>query len=832
MQDCLPGYRDASKFVASVYWDALAFDAKRGESWIPPSKEKEKEDRNHRNFRQKVFARVEEIKCDLDRRKDGNEYQIDRSQLESSPLEALREKRRADQQWDMQTKVDMIKSLVSSNNNEFKSESLRLLLEKIRKDVEDEEEKDRAALRKLREKELCRDRPIMFQSMVWRTRRLDAYMDNIRVQQDQDRLSKIMACAISDPLSNPEFVRLLKLTSEFRTEHAPVIKEHLENKKVVWPSAYFFIPKLDSMQWYRDEHGRYRKVKVDRELSFWRARYVYYTFLSATLNLGCSSYQFLCNGPLSLRAILSAAPFYAFSGLNQEHDSSSLTQTLLSRIRSLHKSISTVRNEFEKQPDLGLIGKPIQRIILSIYWKVKLFIGAVGISAFMIVGTLLGTVASCAILVLSPILAGVYTFLAICFSFFIVDVMHSELGLSPFLKMLVGTPYYVVVPGILQGIIAFIQFAIYPAFGAMIFLFSNIRFAWTSLRDLMARPMIRYFAKVPGADTFLATRVHGPGLASKHFYRLPRAKVIQAVKAALDLWRLKAFRKFRYSELLAPFQHYDRLVQSLVKPLGYTCTPSSHRPEKICKSLLRTQKVLLIKKKIGVEDDKWFGAGFREGPRGVWEDLSAILRVAHPDFRQRPFQASTVKTESVDEIDKDILNALNDASLPKSLKYFSEMTRRAGTLLAELELRTLLREHRLGFIFSIPEGARGKFRVSEADLDSMWKETMALAKLYAIRIESELFDLCEKSEFRKDLHPVAEAVVESFWRNQEARPKNDVEVVAAHILSVLFGGDMMLEPMEQMDRDLTLVPKLSEVDEHLDFFGQQRTLNSGTILGV
>jgi hypothetical protein len=43
---------------------------------------------------------------------------------------------------------------------------------------------------------------------------------------------------------------------------------------------------------------------------------------------------------------------------------------------------------------------------------------------------------------------------------------------------------------------------------------------------------------------------------------------------------------------------------------------------------------------------------------------------------------------------------------------------------------------------------------------------------------------------------------------------------------------MMLEPMEQMDRDLTLVPKLSEVDEHLDFFGQQRTLNSGTILGV
>jgi hypothetical protein len=108
---------------------------------------------------------------------------------------------------------------------------------------------------------------------------------------------------------------------------------------------------------------------------------------------------------------------------------------------------------------------------------------------------------------------------------------------------------------------------------------------------------------------------------------------------------------------------------------------------------------------------------------------------------------------------------------------------------------------------------------------------MIVAELYANQIESELFYLSEKSHFQEDLQPVAEAAVDSFWRNQDARPRNDVEVVAAHILSVLFGGDMMMEPMEQIDRSLILIPKLSKEDEHLDFFGQRNTFNSGTLCG-
>jgi hypothetical protein len=831
MQDCLPGYRDASKFVASDHWDELMVDAKFGESWIPPSRNKEQEKRAHEKFQRRVSVRVEEIKCDLDRRKNGNDFQIDRSQLESSPLEALREKRHADQKWEMQSKDEVIKKLIFSKDNEFKAEGYRLLLEKIREDVEDEEEKERTAMRQVREEELCRERSIMFLSKVWRTRRLDEYVHSMKLQHDRDRWSRLNALVIGDPLSTPEFVRLLTLTSEFRTKHAPIIEERLQKIKVAWPSACFFMPKLDSKQWFRDEHGRYQKVEVDRESSFWRAKYIYYTFLSTTLNLGFSSYQFLVNGPLSLRALFSASPYYACSSENQEHDRISLTQTLLSRIKSFHNSVCTVRNEFEKQPDLGIIGKPIQRIILDIYLKVKLLIGTIVISAFMIGGTLFGSVASCAILIVSPIVSGVFTLLTIGFSFFVFDAMHPEPGLSPFFKMLVGTPYYVLVPGILQGIIASSQFAIHPAVGAMIFLLSNGRFAWTSLRDLLTGPVIRRFAKVPGADTFLATRIHGPGLSSKYFYRVPNAKVIQAVKAALDLWRLEAFRKLRYTEILAPFQHYNHLVQSLIEPLGYTCTPGSDRPEKVCQSLLGSWKADHLKRKMRVENAQCTDTGFRGRPSGLWEELSAQLRTAHPDFRQQQFHEPTVKIDSVDDIDHDILETFNDSSLPKSVNFLCEMARRAGTLLAELELRVILREQRLRFICSFPEEARGKFRVSDADLDSLWKDTMIVAELYANQIESELFYLSEKSHFQEDLQPVAEAAVDSFWRNQDARPRNDVEVVAAHILSVLFGGDMMMEPMEQIDRSLILIPKLSKEDEHLDFFGQRNTFNSGTLCG-
>ena len=46
----------------------------------------------------------------------------------------------------------------------------------------------------------------------------------------------------------------------------------------------------------------------------------------------------------------------------------------------------------------------------------------------------------------------------------------------------------------------------------------------------------------------------------------------------------------------------------------------------------------------------------------------------------------------------------------------------------------------------------------------------------------------------------------------------NVELVAAHLLSKLFGDDTMLIPLEEMDKSLVVTPPSPEEEEHLVFF--------------
>ena len=64
-------------------------------------------------------------------------------------------------------------------------------------------------------------------------------------------------------------------------------------------------------------------------------------------------------------------------------------------------------------------------------------------------------------------------------------------------------------------------------------------------------------ARVPSHDTFVAKRVEGPGLASRHFYQAKPEQTLAALEANLEIRLLNAYLSFIENKLDEPLQIYE-----------------------------------------------------------------------------------------------------------------------------------------------------------------------------------------------------------------------------------------------------------------------------------
>jgi hypothetical protein len=321
-----------------------------------------------------------------------------------------------------------------------------------------------------------------------------------------------------------------------------------------------------------------------------------------------------------------------------------LTQTLYSRLVSFYGALNNVRERFEEAPDMGLIGKSVQRWFLRGYLGLKSLIGSIFIIAFMIVGTILTTLANVVVLMFAPMFAIFTASVVFVFNFVVYDEVLAEArrrqvmlrsdmptANSGVIKMMIVVPYYLVFPGALQGVLATIRLVlVHPLISSVCFLWTSTRRTFRTFRDFVTWPVMKRYARLPAKDSPLASRIHGPGLASENFYRLPLEAARMSVLLMLDIYRVRAHNELRLVELLIPYREYQEIFNELVRPFGLSTT-SGVNPLSLSHTIMREVRKSHpnlsygISKEISPEESRI---------NGFWDMISFGINSAHPDFQR------------------------------------------------------------------------------------------------------------------------------------------------------------------------------------------------------
>uniref|UniRef100_A0A7S4HK73 Uncharacterized protein n=1 Tax=Odontella aurita TaxID=265563 RepID=A0A7S4HK73_9STRA len=809
----VPGYCHHKQEQSKEVLEDIISAASRGHKYFPENQGVE------RHLQQHTFSNIHlataKINKDLERRKK-RELDIDVNMLRKSPLSAIREGSVASDKWDKRAADARIKALWEQDDPILRAEASRLYVKRLKQIMELEDLQEKSCILAEKESSLKAKRKFLSMSPLWMRRNLEECAAQITKTQQRSldvRLLKKLHEDKSDLAQNA--LLPLELSKKFRAEEAPGIETALQTKKITNTPMSIMMPKW----FYAGSGDRLHKVVVQFEQPFWRFKIYYFTFVAAFANLANGALRFFLSGPLSLRALFAPKPFYASNGKDE-----TLTPTLISRLNDFFKTLRKVRSDFERTPDLSLVGKSIQRAFLNIYLAAKGTFGSILISTFMTFGSILMTTISASALILSPLLAAVFILFRIVFDLVIYDCLTGEI-VGPLSRIIVGAPFFLLIPGGLQALGALGLIILHPVVFIVQTVWSSFRFGYSSLRDTITWSIIRRHVRIPAADTFLARRVHGPGLSSEHLFHMPLQQAYVTIQAFLDLFRLRAYFKLRRSEILTPSNNLRHLVQTVVRPFGYQTT-SPQEAEDISSILVsmwhrdsgdQTEEAdsFAVASNFMLSSSLW-----SEGNH--WDDIARRLRTAHPRD-QHWLMSPKLKLKRFVTFDKKVSIWLEGEKCTLDHQYATtiggQMSHRAGKMLAKLILLTGLREQRLVHLCALPPQARSKFRLLGDELQVLWKATVSLVQQYADGIRNELTHIANNSEQNMTLVPVAHKIADTFWTNTGAKAGEDVEIVAARVLSLVFGGDqLMLEPMEEVDKRMLLIPKTSEEDKHLDFF--------------
>jgi len=779
-----------------------------------------------------------EVEMELKRRTQLN---VDKARALENPQAAMEDFERARDEWLDTTEkawLDHLRNIADEDVQDIgQLEVHRLLALEAEKDVEQEDKEEVKEQLRGYEATLKKKRPVLYLSKAWRKRKLDAKRLKIEATFQSTRLERIALRLEDQGLEVQSESR--KLAMKFRRELMKPMVQRLQSRTSSFPPATFKVLQLSPNHWTFGGGGsinRYKNIEVDLGKRFWRLRYTWMMTVTLTKRMIGGAFHFLVSGPLSLRALFTPHPYYAMT--RPVRDERSFTQTLVSRLRSFHAALRDVKQRFNAAPDTGLIGKSIQSFFLRVYLALKGTVGTLFIVAFMTVGTAIATVLNLVVLTLAPVLAIAMTIATALFNLVIYDTASAAARsrascassdmpscVSPLLKLGIGVPYFLIFPGAIQAALAVARLlVVHPIAGTVLLSWTSLRSMMRSLRDSITWFFIRKYSRIPASDTFLAWRIHGPGLAPVEYYRLPVEAAKAGVLLLLDKYRLRAHAEVRQNELDAPHGRYSELFRHLVKPFGVNISLGVPNPSTIASRIVWDAQ----SRRMGTHID---GERQVSVPRiaehllDIWDAVAEGIRAPHPDFEVAQERHAMDQWDASDIMNDDLSDQRVilevDAACSKHqylhTTELGELVIRAGKLLAEWNLQMSGRDRRLNWAVSIPPSAQGRFRMSEAEQQDLWRFTLAAVELYGQQIQEEMTEILETSEFSKEIRQVVARITDSFYTHSGARPGQDIPVVAAFLLQQLLGGFDMLETLEKTDERLVLSPKTSK-DEHLVFW--------------
>lgn len=227
------------------------------------------------------------------------------------------------------------------------------------------------------------------------------------------------------------------------------------------------------------------------------------------------------------------------------------------RFKKLYTNISQSRQEFEDSPDTSLIGKGFTRIINKTYnYLIRGCLGTLVIAFGHPILTVVNTIGSLLLMVTSPLWSVVIGLLIYLFTIFIYDIFG--LGDSKFklFKLFFKDFLFKGVVSILSGGALSI---IHVVSGMIIFswnLFVSIlRYAYDTS---MYHCFLKFKARIPGGDNFLAQRVSGPDLSTEYYNLIDSDLALIIIEYELEKL---AIEKYRFQVMQNISKPRDRLME-------------------------------------------------------------------------------------------------------------------------------------------------------------------------------------------------------------------------------------------------------------------------------
>lgn len=233
--------------------------------------------------------------------------------------------------------------------------------------------------------------------------------------------------------------------------------------------------------------------------------------------------------------------------------------TYRSRLQAAFTRHKAAIARFESEPDTGMLGKGASRLYQ------RLFSGTVLCASLALTGLLFPPLcvtvilASGAVAVLSPVIAG-----GICLS------VHG-FGL---VRSLVATVFNVAVVSPLEAAVSVLGAAVYhPMCAALLPPLAVTQFSFGYLYYSLCQTVIGFFGKVPHADSFAAKRVAGPGLSFKTYKKSSLPAALAVVRVKLEELELDLIEKTALQTARQPLTLFERTVKKIVQPFASSVTP-------------------------------------------------------------------------------------------------------------------------------------------------------------------------------------------------------------------------------------------------------------------
>lgn len=282
--------------------------------------------------------------------------------------------------------------------------------------------------------------------------------------------------------------------------------------------------------------------------------------------------------PLSLRSLVLPRPFMPDFEVNQEDGrlqprKSSATQTLCSRLNRLWRHISKSRTDFEAQPDSGFVGKGLSRHLNRIWNYV--FKGLVGTVLLVLLFPIVSLVVCLASLV-AALLAPLWMPCVMLVFHLVMVLAYDFDSPAPERNRICVLGEAILWQGLVLGLLqpvaaALVALILCPIAAGCIVLVALLR--WVGVRcwdALLFHSVVKRRARVPLGDSWMVTRVAGPGLSQDHLFQVNPEQALAAFLAKVESEQLLIYGQQTEKQILEPLKAYERFVEQCFGPFAAT----------------------------------------------------------------------------------------------------------------------------------------------------------------------------------------------------------------------------------------------------------------------